>query len=170
LKTIGSQLKTITDRPFGKSGPRYALSFFAAAFAVLMCFTANGQTSAYVPAVIASSVGPVPTTPYPLPLTGSQTNLEAPTDVAVDACGNIYAIDHGYDGNAPITEIPAGGGPATVAYTVGNSYGVIMGQDASHSHLIVGAPYNTGVNLIPLTNCVPPLLMIVPVALPPSVT
>jgi sugar lactone lactonase YvrE len=152
---MGSMFKVSTERPSGSPVSRHALSLVAAAFAALTCFTANGQTSAYVPAVIASSVSPVPTTAYPLPLTGSQTNLKQPTNVAVDACGNIYAIDHGYDGNAPITEIPAGGGPATVAYTVGNSYGVIMGQDASHSHLIVGAPYNTGVNLIPLTNCVP---------------
>jgi sugar lactone lactonase YvrE len=133
----------------------------AAAVALTMLFTAAtclplaAQTSSYVPSVIASSVSPVPTTTYPLPLTGVQTNLIAPTNVSVDACGNIYTIDHGYDGNAPITRIPAGGGAPTVAYVVGNSYGVTLGQDASHSNLIVGAPYNTGVNLIPLTGCVP---------------
>jgi sugar lactone lactonase YvrE len=33
--------------------------------------------------------------------------------------------------------------------------GTQLGQDALHANLIVGSPYGTGVNLIPLTNCVP---------------
>jgi sugar lactone lactonase YvrE len=115
---------------------------------------AHGQGSAYVPKVISSSVNAVPTTPYATP-TGNQTNLLNPTTVSVDACGNIYTLDHGYDGNARLTEIPPGGGPATTAYVVSNSYGVVTGQDPTHANLLAGAPYNTGFNLIPLAGCVP---------------
>jgi sugar lactone lactonase YvrE len=64
-------------------------------------------------------------------------------------------MDHGYDGNAQIVEIPAGGGPGFIADIVGNSWGDHMGQDALHANLLVGAPYNTGVTLIPLAGCAP---------------
>jgi hypothetical protein len=87
---------------------------------------------------------------------GSQTNLLNPTYVALDACGNIYTLDNGYSGNTPVTEIPAGGGTPTVAFVDQNRYDSNeLGQDALHANLIVGDPYNTGVNLVPLTNCAP---------------
>lgn len=132
-----------------------SLVLMTALLATASWLSVAAQTSTYVPAVVSSSVSPVPTTAYPLPLTGAQTNLKAPSYVAVDACGNIYTIDHGYDGSAPITQIPAGGGAATVVTTVGNSYGVTMGQDASHTHLLVSNNYGTSVARIPLINCVP---------------
>src|SRR6202042_2966 len=119
-----------------------AMVLLAIAAVTLPCLPARAQT--YVPPVVASSVRPVPTTPYATPA-GSQTTLISPSEIALDACVNIYAMDHGYDGNAQIIEIPAGGGPGSIANVVGNSYGDHMGQDALHANLLVGAPYNTGV-------------------------
>jgi len=150
---IGNMSKTVVARSSGRSSLRRAdMVLLAIASATLLCLPARAQT--YVPPVVASSVSSVPTTPYVTP-TGSQTNLISPSEIALDACGNIYAMDHGYDGNAQIIEIPAGGGPGSIADVVGNSYGDHMGQDALHANLLVGAPYNTGATLIPLVGCVP---------------
>src|ERR1035441_9280074 len=75
---------------------RAAMVLLAIASATLLCLPAHAQT--YVPPVVASSVSPVPTVIDASP-TGSQINLKAPSEVAVDACGNIYAFDIGYNGN-----------------------------------------------------------------------
>lgn len=149
---MGDTSETKVARSSRLSLHSVAMVLFAMASATLLCLPARAQT--YVPPVIASSVSPVPTTPYATP-TGTQTNLISPSEIALDACGNIYAMDHGYDGNAQIIEIPAGGGAGSTAFVVGNSYGDHMGQDALNANLLVGAPYSTGVTLIPLTRCVP---------------
>jgi len=151
---IGDASKAVTARPSDRPALRRTnLVLLAIVSAVLTCLAAQAQTSTYVPAVVVSSVSPVPTTAYPLPLTGQQTNLKSPTEVALDACGNIYTFDHGYDGSAPVTEIPAGGGFATAVIFEGNTYGNHMGQDASHANLLVGNNYGTSAQLIPLSNC-----------------
>jgi hypothetical protein len=145
--------KTVVARSSDRSSLRCsAMVLLAVAFAMLLCLSAPAQT--YVPAVVSSSVSPVPTTVYATP-TGTQTNLKSPSEIALDACGNIYAMDHGYDGNAQIIEIPAGGGPGFIADVVNNSYDIHLGQDATHATFSVAAPYSTGVNLIPLAGCVP---------------
>ena len=125
----------------------------AIASATLLCLPAHAQT--YVPPVVASSVStvPVPTEVNP---TGNQVNFKSPSQVAVDACGNIYAFDPGYNPNAPIIEVPAGGGPASIVVVPGtNSWGAQMGQDETHANLIVGADYSGQAQLIPLVNCIP---------------
>ena len=153
LLGIGNTSKTVVARSSGRLELRRAVMvLLAIASATLLCLPTRAQT--YVPPVVASSVSPVPTTPYASP-TAPQTNLVSPSEVALDACGNIYAMDHGYDGNAQIIEIPAGGGPGFIADVVGNSWGDHMGQDALHANLLVGAPYSTGVTLIPLAGCMP---------------
>ena len=126
----------------------------AIASVTLLSLSVRAQTSKFVPPVVASSVSPVPTTAYANP-TGSQTNLKSPSEIALDACGNIYALDHGYDGNAQVIEIPAGGGPGSIADVIGNSYDLHLGQDELQATFSVGVPYSTGVSLIPLTGCVP---------------
>jgi sugar lactone lactonase YvrE len=159
---IGKNTQMVAARfSSGSAWYRHFVVLLAAVSAVLVCLPAGAQTTppppppVYVPAVVASSVSPVPSPLYPLPLTGTQTNLKTPSEVAVDACGNIYALDHGYDGRAQVIEIPAGGGPGSIAYVVNNSYAVHLGQDATHANLLSGAAYNTGVNLTPVTGCVP---------------
>jgi sugar lactone lactonase YvrE len=161
---VGDGSKTVVERASGGSLlGRTVTAMLATLLLALTAPAATAQSSTYVPAVVASSVTTVPTVAYvpttahptpTAPSAGQKAYLLNPQFVAVDACGNIYTIDNGYQGNEPITEIPAGGGQATAVYVVGNSYGVQMGQDASHKNLIVSNPYNTGVNLIPLQNCV----------------
>jgi sugar lactone lactonase YvrE len=154
LLGIGNTSKTdVARRSDGFLLRRAAMVLFAIASATLLCLPAQAQT--YVPAVVASSVSPVPTTTYAKP-TGSQINLSQPTNVALDACGNIYTLDTGYGATTPIVEIPAGGGAATSVFFVQNRYdNDQLGQDPLYKNLIVGIPYNTGVNLIPLVGCVP---------------
>ncbi len=154
---LGDTSKTVAAPPCGRSTLGSVVNVVTGllVLASVVPLRLAAQTSTYVPAVVASSVSPVPTTPYPLPLSGQQTNLVGPTEVAVDTCGNIYTLDHGYDGSAPVTEIPAGGGPATAVIFEGNTWGIHMGQDASHTNLLVGRNYNSSAQLIPLINCVP---------------
>ena len=157
LLGIGNTSKTVVARPFGRSPlRRAAMVLLAIASATLLCRPAHAQTPpTYVPPVVASSVSPVPTTPYPLPLTGSQTNLVSPSQVAVDACGNIYTYDHSYNPSAQVIVIPPGGGSASIVTVPNtNSWSVQMGQDESYANLIVGTAYSPNVELIPLVNCV----------------
>jgi hypothetical protein len=156
LLDIGNTSKTVNGRSSGRFPLRRAvLVLLAIASATLLFLPAGAQAQKYVPPVVASSVSPVPTTPNVAPLTGTQTNLISPSEIALDTCGNIYAMDHGYDGNAQIIEIPAGGGPASIADIISNSYDLHLGQDALRATFSVGVPYSTGVSLIPLAGCVP---------------
>ena len=153
---LGSASKVVGANSFaGSARQSAAMVVWAMVLGAASSLPAAAQNSTYVPPVVASSVSQVPTTSYPLPLTGLQTNLISPQDVAVDSCGNIYAYDHGYDGNAVITEIPAGGGFASIVNVQSNTYGAHMGQDESRATLVVAENYSTAAQLIPLANCVP---------------
>ena len=133
---------------------RTVMVLLAIASAMLVCLPARAQTSKYVPPVVASSVSQVPTPTYANP-SGSQVNFKSPSEVAVDSCGNIYAIDPGYNPNAPIVEIPAGGGSTSIVTVTPNSWSTNLGQDQTGATLIVGVDYGTSAQLIPLANCVP---------------
>jgi sugar lactone lactonase YvrE len=142
------------------------VAFMVATVALFAAPFAHAQT--YVPAVVVSSVTTVPTPTPPLPSgqttygtsVGSPVPVINPTTVSLDACGNIYVLDTGNQNNqgtagTVITEIPAGGGTGTLVNSLGNYYYLHLGQDESHTSLIIGAQYGTGMNEIPLTNCIP---------------
>jgi hypothetical protein len=95
LSNIGYTLKAVSERPGSRQALRHVTVLFAMACVALTCVTTKGQTSAFVPVVVASSVSAVPTTTYATP-TAPQTNLLNPTNVALDGCGNIYTLDNGY--------------------------------------------------------------------------
>jgi sugar lactone lactonase YvrE len=125
---------------------------------ILVPGVAGRAQSAYVPPVVVTSVGAVPVPVLTkAELTGSLTNLVQPSEVMLDACGNIYTLDFGTNGSTgtTVTELPANGGPATVVSNVGEYYPTHIGQDPTRTNLIVGQAYGTGGNLIPLVNCVP---------------
>ena len=137
-------------------------------FTALMGLSASAQTSPYVPPVVSSSVSTVQTPTYTAAQlqAGSKNpqptaNVITPTAVAVDACGNIYELDNGYfggpggnGGNAWVVEVPAGGGSSSQVFVAGNSWGdVQMGQDPTHTHLLVGHSYSTQFYAIPITGC-----------------
>ena len=143
----------------------YCLMPLLVAALMLAPGSSSAQTaSTYVPAVVVSSVSPVP---VPTPnasqtgfAAGNQTPVLQPIDVAVDSCNNVYVVDKGEDAlTGPpgdlITEIPANGGPATIVANVGAYYPGHLGQDPLRQNLIVGLAYDTGGELIPIGTCVP---------------
>jgi sugar lactone lactonase YvrE len=116
-------------------------------------------SSSYVPPVVVSSASTVATTGLGI----------YQTDVAIDACGNFYTVQSGaiyYPDSAvsggQVTEIPAGGGAATVILAAeGPSYDSnSLWMDATKSNLYVTEGANSTdvpdpVFRIPIVNCVP---------------
>jgi sugar lactone lactonase YvrE len=113
--------------------------------AATLCLTATPawtQGNSYVPAVVATSTSTVPATGLPGGL----------GDVALDACGNIYAVNQG---SGQVVEIPYGGGAATTVLGAA-SYGTAsLWIDAAKANLFVLQGFNGNVAKIPITNCAP---------------
>jgi sugar lactone lactonase YvrE len=108
-----------------------------------MVLSASAQAGSFVPPpIIVSSTGTVPATG----LAGDES------DVAVDACGNIYALQQN---GGELDEIPAGGGAATKLLAASSNGGpASMSMDATRSNLYVIQAQNSGAIKIPITNCV----------------
>lgn len=113
--------------------------------AVTLCLMATpawAQGSSYVPAVVATSTSTVPATGLPGGL----------GDVALDACGNIYAVNQS---SGQVAEIPYGGGAATTVLGAA-SYGTAsLWIDATKANLFVLQGFSGDVSKIPITNCAP---------------
>ncbi len=99
--------------------------------------------SSYVPPVVVSSSNAVP-------ISGSPGDLG---DVALDGCGNIYAINAG---SGEVVEIPAGGGAATTVEASAGSYSMMsLWIDAAKANLFVMQGFSGHVSEIPISACVP---------------
>lgn len=109
----------------------------------LMASPALYAASSSVPPVVVTSVGTVAASG----LAGDES------DVALDACGNIYVVQQ-FGGE--VDEIPAGGGAATVVLAAGGaSYDeAVLAMDATRSNLYVEQGTNGAIK-IPIKNCVP---------------
>ena len=123
------------------TGPAAWLMMMAGVLLILLPLRA--EASSNVPPVVASTVVTVPATGLP----GDESN------VALDACGNIYAVEQT---GGEVVEIPAGGGAAKTVLSAGNGYDISpLTMDPSQSNLFVLQADNGNINKIPITNCVP---------------
>lgn len=97
-----------------------------------------------VPAAVVTTVSTVPAT----------GNAGDESNVVLDSCGNIYAIQQ-YGGE--VDEIPAGGGTATVVLAAGgaNYDPAPMSIDAAKANLYILQGTTGSLYRIPITNCVP---------------
>jgi sugar lactone lactonase YvrE len=104
----------------------------------------SSASNAYVPPVVVTSTSAVPATGLP----GNLGN------VALDACGNIYAMN---EGSGLVVEIPYGGGAATTVFGPATSgYGSsALAIDSAKANLFVIPQEEGNVVRIPIANCVP---------------
>ncbi len=99
--------------------------------------------SSYVSPIVVSSTNAVPVSASPGDL----------GDVALDGCGNIYAINAG---SGQVVEIPAGGGAATTVEASAGSYSMMsLWIDAAKANLFVMQGFSGHVTQIPISGCVP---------------
>jgi len=123
------------------TGPAAWFMTMAAILLILSPLRANASSN--VPAAVVSTVVTVPATGLP----GDESN------VALDACGNIYAVEQT---GGVVVEIPAGGGAAKTVLGAGNGYDISpLTMDPSQSNLFVLQADNGNVNKIPIANCAP---------------
>ena len=123
------------------TGPAAWLMTMAGVLLTLLPLRA--EASSNVPPVVVSTVVTVPSTGLP----GDESN------VALDTCGNIYAVEQT---GGVVVEIPAGGGAAKTVLNAGNGYDISpLTMDTSQSNLFVLQADNGNINKIPITNCVP---------------
>jgi sugar lactone lactonase YvrE len=137
-----------------KSWTRQAIGLMM--FVVLILFAAEAVASS--PSIVAS----IPTT-----VTSSGLPPGTNNSVAIDACGNMYAIQGTNNGavtGGTVYEIPAGGGAAVevlsgTGTTLNWDTNYSLTTDPSKSYLFLAYGESTnGVNLavsIPIVNCVP---------------
>ncbi len=104
--------------------------------------SANAQASSYVPAIVTTSTMAVSAS-------GLTSDLG---DVALDACGDVYAINAG---SGEVDEIPPGGGVATVVLGSGSYGSMSLAMDAAKANLYVLQGYQGSVTAIPISGCVP---------------
>jgi sugar lactone lactonase YvrE len=111
---------------------------------LLMASPAMFAASSSVPAVVVTTVNTIPAT----------GNAGDESNVVLDSCGNIYAIQQ-YGGE--VDEIPAGGGAATVVLAAaGANYDPApLSIDAAKANLYVLQGTTGNLNKIPITSCVP---------------
>ncbi len=100
--------------------------------------------------LVWSQVPPVAiTSTSTIPATGLPGDLG---DVALDACGNIYAVN---EGSGQVVEVPSGGGAATTVLGA-NSYGTAsLTINQAKNTLYVLQGFTGSVTSIPISNCVP---------------
>ena len=121
------------------TGPAAWLMTIAGVLLIVSPLCANATSN--VPAAVVSTVVTVPATGLP----GDESN------VALDACGNIYAVQQT---GGVVVEIPAGGGAAKTVLGAGNGYDISpLTMDPSQSNLFVLQADNGNINKIPITNC-----------------
>lgn len=111
------------------------LVLFAGAIAL------SAQTAgSYVPSLVVSSTNAITASGLPGSL----------GDVALDACGNVYAVDQG---SGQVVEVPSGGGAASTVLAAA-SYGTAsLWIDAAKANLFVLQGYAGHVTQIPLAGC-----------------
>lgn len=108
-----------------------------------MCWMGSVACAQYVPPAVVTSAGTVAATGLP----GNLSN------VALDACGNIYTVNQG---NGKVVEIPNGGGPAATVLGAAITYDTAaLGMDPSQANLYVLEGDHGSVIKIPISNCVP---------------
>jgi sugar lactone lactonase YvrE len=111
---------------------------------ILMMLPAISTASSAVPAAVVSTVNTVPATG----MAGDESN------VVLDACGNIYAMEQ-YGGE--VDEITAGGGAATVVIAAGgdNYRPVPLAIDSTKSNLYFLHGDTGNLYKVPIKNCTP---------------
>jgi sugar lactone lactonase YvrE len=114
-----------------------------AATALLLLAPSKSAASSNAPPIVVTASSAVAATG----LAGDES------EVAVDACGDIYAVQQ-YGGE--VDRIPSGGGTATVVVAAGgaNYAPAVLFMDASRSNLYVEQA-TSGAIKIPIVNCVP---------------
>jgi len=126
-----------------KSWARRATWLMALTVLLLLAASSASATGSNAPPIVVTSSSALAATG----LAGGES------EVAVDACGNVYAIQE-YGGE--VDEIPAGGGAITVVMAAGgaNYEPAVMSMDATQSNLYVEQGTNGAVR-IPIKSCVP---------------
>jgi sugar lactone lactonase YvrE len=126
-----------------KSWTRRATWLIALTVLLLLAVPSTSAANSNTPPIVVTSSSAVPATG----LAGGES------EAAVDACGDIYAIQL-FGGE--VDEIPAGGGAATVVVPAGgaNYEPAVMAMDATQSNLYVEQGTNGAIQ-IPIKNCVP---------------
>ena len=108
-----------------------------------LCWMAPTAWAQYVPPIVVTSTATVAATGLP----GNLTN------VALDACGDIYTVNQG---SGQVVEIPYGGGTAATVLGAAITYDTAaLGMDPGQANLYVLEGDHGSAIKIPISNCVP---------------